>query len=265
MTKKTEIEIVAKKEITKLQKTISDRLNDLELSQDEVKDINISVVGNTITDIAASFIPGGSQFKTLVDAQTKINEKFEEKKKEKLFENFLNKIEKNEMATEGLVKYISDPKTFVLVQKVHEKLRMEIPEEETIDILSSVLKKILTIDLSKDFDVAKAILNTILRLNILSLKILMDLKTPMVVRSKQTTIGSTDSPDITVDWAYRMALEYAKTNKISGEEIIFTIRSYYSELLNEGCISSKSEINGNDIVFATQYGEKIITYISESS
>ncbi|MGE4107731.1 MAG: hypothetical protein AB7F66_10990 [Bacteriovoracia bacterium] len=262
ITRAPQVEVVEPQKRAALVKSLEDRLHSIELTNNENLEIEGRELAATIVDTVVSLIPGADKAKRILETKEKIDEAVEKKKKELLFEAYLNKTDDIERVIVGIASLIADPRGNILYKKIESKMVSEIPSPEAIELLASSLRRVLESDLSEEFESHRAVITTITRMDLKSLLILKDKDNWPIARSKPTTMDATDAPDISNDWAFRIAKEYLKNKGVTDEAMIFHARTCFSELIQEGCIHAKSEINGNDFALITSFGERVLEYIA---
>ncbi|HLE00896.1 MAG TPA: hypothetical protein VJB59_11585 [Bdellovibrionota bacterium] len=255
-------EVLDTKRKQSLHQSIEERLAQIHLLPNDELIIERKELASTIVDTVTSFIPGADQIKRVLETQSKIDSKIKERKSEILIEAYMNKADSHEAAILGLARLFTDLRTSLLYKQLDSKMGSELPSKEVTEMLSSALKKVLETNLDEQFDSHKAVVRTIVRMDTQSLLLLKDHEEFPITRSQGRMMDSTDAPDSSVDWSFRCAKAYLEKKGITEEAIIFHFRACLEELLREGCISVKSEVNGNDLVLVSSFGDQILKYIS---
>lgn len=247
---------------TVLLKKLDERLSDIELPVSDEINIVKDELMSVIIDAATSIVPGGEAIKKFLETQENIDTELNNRKKELLLEQYLNKTDQHEKAVIGLANLMLDMRGQLLYKQIESKMQAEIPSPETTDILANTLKKVLDSDLASEFEAHKAVVTTITRMDIKSLMILRDHEKWPIIKSKPNMMESFDAPDTSTDWAFRYAKEYLKTKGLTDEAMIYHVRTCIMELFQEGCAMAKPEVNGNDFALVTSFGNKILEYIA---
>lgn len=241
-------------------KTLEQRLNNIEISQDREQDIIGNKTVKTIRDKTLGLFKVGEVISTFLNWNEEVDEEIDEAKKSVLLERFFNSVDYHENTINKLKQFITNPQGNVLFNKVLRILDDNPPDLELISHLSTALKYIIDNgDFYKLFEKHKFALAQIEKLSPQALTILSDYRNyPDFKLESSTSMGG----KITSEWNIKFVQSYCNLKEISSDEIIIRISHVITQLQTQGYLAAYTSRENVCYCEVTSIGKDLLPYIT---
>lgn len=264
MDKKQELEFIGKNTNQYLQiekRTLDSRLERIDLSSDEQKEIVKGETIKKITDKGLSLLgPIGDVISTVITWNEDVNQNISEAKKMILLEQYFNQADEHSMAIEKLQSFITNPQGNTLFNKILRIVDDSPPDPELTFHLSKVLKKIIEDgNFEELFEKHKYALGQIERLTPQAITIISDYKNwPPLNLGASIAFG----PKVTSDFYMEFTTAYSNSKNITDINKIKRIQHSVVEIQNLGLMYAYHAENNQTKCQLTEIGQELLSYIN---
>lgn len=242
-------------------KTLDQRLEQIILDQQEVKDIVIKQGVKTLRDKGLGLLGRiGDIISTCLDWNEEVNNQIAEAKKYYLLEQYFNKVDNVEQAIYALSDFLKNPQGNTLFNKILRILDDSPPDKELSQHLSNALKKIIEQgNFEELFEKHRFSLNQIEKLTPQALTIISDYKSWPTF--KLSTIFS-NGPKVTSEYYSEFTMAYGFHHGITDSTKLNRIKHSVIELHNSGIIEAY-KIGPSNMVRCelTEIGKDLLVYL----
>ena len=244
-------------------KTLEQRINNIQLSEEEIKSIKNKNGVKTIRDAVLGTFFVGKIAKSIINWNESVDKTIKEAKKEYLLSRYFDLSEENDKSISEIKELITDPVGSVLFNKVISIIDNNPPDEEKYDHLVSALKYITENgNFSSLFETHKYALSQIENMTPQALSILSDYNNWPPVRVGTATYHGSK---LTSDYNDEFATAYANVKRITDSGKIERIKHSISELTNGRFIEAHKHTDQTTRCQLTGIGSIMIPYISNSN
>ncbi|CAD7482729.1 hypothetical protein [Lacticaseibacillus paracasei] len=250
-------ELIANPEKTFLaeRKSLSDRIEAQRLGTEEVKDAVAKTAKEKGKNLTTDFFDGkwGSLVLDIVDTGNKLKEKLNDAKKVKLFAEYLQKSDDQQLALEKLSDLVTSPYGVAIYSKISSILDSSSADEDLLKILSAYLAKVTDgEDIRKTFSRSKTVLNIISTCSPQALILIKNRQFwPVIPSNRSFAAVSGIVQGVSVA---EVASEFAKVNVFSG----ISISSIQAAIVDMEFNGLAKLIYGNDVTPGHDHNKKIM-------
>lgn len=250
-------ELIANPEKTFLaeRKSLSDRIEAQRLGTEEVKDAVAKTAKEKGKNLTTDFFDGkwGSLVLDIVDTGNKLKEKLNDAKKVKLFAEYLQKSDDQQLALEKLSDLVTSPYGVAIYSKISSILDSSSADEDLLKILSAYLAKVTdSEDIRKTFSRSKTVLNIISKCSPQALILIKNRQFwPVIPSNRSFAAVSGIVQGVSVA---EVASEFAKVNVFSG----ISISSIQAAIVDMEFNGLAKLIYGNDVTPGHDHNKKIM-------
>ena len=250
-------ELIANPEKTFLaeRKSLSDRIEAQRLGTEEVKEAVAKTAKEKGKNLTTDFFDGkwGSLVLDIVDTGNKLKEKLKDAKKVKLFAEYLQKSDDQQLALEKLSDLVTSPYGVAIYSKISSILDSSSADEDLLQILSAYLAKVTdSEDIRKTFSRSKTVLNIISKCSPQALILIKNRQFwPVIPSNRSFAAVSGIVQGVSVA---EVASEFAKVNVFSG----ISISSIQAAIVDMEFNGLAKLIYGNDATPGHDHNKKIM-------
>ncbi|MDT8952277.1 hypothetical protein [Lacticaseibacillus paracasei] len=250
-------ELIANPEKTFLaeRKSLSDRIEAQRLGTEEVKDAVAKTAKEKGKNLTTDIFDGkwGSLMLDIVDTGNKLKEKLNDAKKVKLFAEYLQKSDDQQLALEKLSDLVTSPYGVAIYSKISSILDSSSADEDLLQILSAYLAKVTdSEDIRKTFSRSKTVLNIISKCSPQALILIKNRQFwPVIPSNRSFAAVSGIVQGVSVA---EVASEFAKVNVFSG----ISISSIQAAIVDMEFNGLAKLIYGNDATPGHDHNKKIM-------
>ncbi|MCL4173994.1 hypothetical protein LPSP5_002063 [Lacticaseibacillus paracasei] len=250
-------ELIANPEKTFLaeRKSLSDRIEAQRLGTEEVKEAVAKTAKEKGKNLTTDFFDGkwGSLVLDIVDTGNKLKEKLNDAKKVKLFAEYLQKSDDQQLALEKLSDLVTSPYGVAIYSKISSILDSSSADEDLLQILSAYLAKVTdSEDIRKTFSRSKTVLNIISKCSPQALILIKNRQFwPVIPSNRSFAAVSGIVQGVSVA---EVASEFAKVNVFSG----ISISSIQAAIVDMEFNGLAKLIYGNDATPGHDHNKKIM-------
>lgn len=250
-------ELIANPEKTFLaeRKSLSDRIEAQRLGTEEVKEAVAKTAKEKGKNLTTDFFNGkwGSLVLDIVDTGNKLKEKLNDAKKVKLFAEYLQKSDDQQLALEKLSDLVTSPYGVAIYSKISSILDSSSADEDLLQILSAYLAKVTdSEDIRKTFSRSKTVLNIISKCSPQALILIKNRQFwPVIPSNRSFAAVSGIVQGVSVA---EVASEFAKVNVFSG----ISISSIQAAIVDMEFNGLAKLIYGNDATPGHDHNKKIM-------
>lgn len=250
-------ELIANPEKTFLaeRKSLSDRIEAQRLGTEEVKDAVAKTAKEKGKNLTTDIFDGkwGSLVLDIVDTGNKLKEKLNDAKKVKLFAEYLQKSDDQQLALEKLSDLVTSPYGVAIYSKISSILDSSSADEDLLQILSAYLAKVTdSEDIRKTFSRSKTVLNIISKCSPQALILIKNRQFwPVIPSNRSFAAVSGIVQGVSVA---EVASEFAKVNVFSG----ISISSIQAAIVDMEFNGLAKLIYGNDATPGHDHNKKIM-------
>lgn len=241
-------------------KTLEQRLNNLEISKDKEQEIIQNRIIKTIRDKTLGLFKIGEVVSTILNWSEQIDEEVTKAKKAVLLENYLNSVDNHEEAINELKNFITNPQGNVLFNKILRILDDNPPDLELTAHLSSAIKYIINKgNFYKMFEKHKFAIGQIEMLSPQALTILADYEN---YPDFNLGGGATMNSKVTSEWNNQFMVAYSAAKGINSNEIISRISYVVDQLQTQGYLAAYTSKENRCYCAVTSIGKELLPYIT---
>ncbi|EKQ17897.1 hypothetical protein LCAUCD174_2083 [Lacticaseibacillus paracasei] len=236
-------------------KSLSDRIEAQRLGTEEVKDAVAKTAKEKGKNLTTDFFDGkwGSLVLDIVDTGNKLKEKLNDAKKVKLFAEYLQKSDDQQLALEKLSDLVTSPYGVAIYSKISSILDSSSADEDLLQILSAYLAKVTdSEDIRKTFSRSKTVLNIISKCSPQALILIKNRQVwPVIPSNRSFAAVSGIVQGVSVA---EVASEFAKVNVFSG----ISISSIQAAIVDMEFNGLAKLIYGNDATPGHDHNKEIM-------
>ncbi len=245
-------------------------IEEIQLPQDKKKEI---IEEKTISSLVKAILKtvGLGGIGEFLSLNEKIQDEFRKKKVEVLIASYAEQTKENEDSIKALKNFVLDPQGNMLFNKILRIINDNSPNPYYINLLATVLRKIISSDFATHFEKHKYSISVIEKLSVQAIIILADSNNwhPFKITKYSSSGGIIQS-----EWTSLFSETYAKSKKISDKKIVMRINHALQELLRNGLVlaripgakdskdfGSLKEADTNVICNTSDLGREICEYL----
>jgi hypothetical protein len=247
--------------IAKSERTLQDRLNAIQIGQDEANQITQDRLSKVVRDKTLGLFKIGQVIKEVIDWNSGVESDIKERKKQYLLLAYFDKCDDNSDAVEALKKLLTDPQGSTLFNKILRILDENPPDEILLGRLASALKYISQSRFSLLFEEHKYALGLIDQLTPQSLVILSDAANwPKMLLPEYDSNGG----KITSDFVGVFAGTYCREKGVSDPALMRRVEHSVSDLRNRRLLEAHltNETPARAQCTLTDIGKVLARYLS---
>lgn len=242
-------------------KSLEERLEEINISQDQENEILSNKTIKTIRDTVLGSFKVGEVISTILNWNEEIDQEINEAKKAVLLDRYLALVDRQQDSINNLKVFLSNPQGNVIFNKILRILDDNPPDYELIGHLASALKFIID-DKSfcKLFESHRFALAQIEKLSVQALTILADYKNyPSFNLSAVSIMGQ----KVSSEWNIQFTQVYCNKKSITSDELSKRVLHVIIQLQSQGYIEAYKSRNGGYECRVTDVGKDLLPYLSK--
>lgn len=239
--------------------SLQQRLDKIELSKKESKEIVVEKTIKTIVDKTLGAFPMGDLISTLLNWTDEVDQEITAAKQAVLMEQYFNKTDRHESSINNLKHFLTHPQGNVLFNKILRILDDYPPDHKLIEHLSSTLKYMVDKEnFSQLFEQHKFALSQIEKLTPQALTVLSDyISYPPFELGGYTSMGA----KISSDWNTDFVRTYCLGKNITEPGTVNRVAHSITELQTQGFIEAYKTNTNGIVCEVTNVGKDILPYL----